>query len=424
MKKIVSLLLIGIMLFGLTGCGNEQVSGDKVTLRLGLPGGGDLTPMELVESFKAENPDIDLVVEEAPGSDFKKKLKIQIASNSAPDVFWTDSGYTATLGSMGAAVNLAPRIEKDINVDEYSSTLFAGNDGKGNVWGIPHGLNALAVYYNKELLDKEGIPYPTADWTYDDMFEIARKLTKDIDGDGEIDQYGMTYGSNITEGWLPFVTANGGAPLDETRTKSMFSDPKTVEGLAKYAIPQKEGFAPTLEWSRAQGGGTAAFYNGKQAMMLTLSSQVAALNANAPADFEYDVQSVPVGWDGERHSIYVPNMWVIFSKSDEAKQDAAWRWIKHFISEESQKIVADKFLAGFPIKLSALNYIESKTNKPANISAFYNDLTTNGVTLFENGTYEEWKPMIDQYAVLVRQGEISAEEAAKKIDAELIEILK
>ncbi len=157
MKKVVSLLLVGIMLFALAGCGGEQATGDKVTLRIGLPGGADITPMEIVESFKAENADIDTVVEEAPWGDFKKKLKIQIASNNAPDVFITDSGYTATLGSMGAAANLAPRIEDDLNVDEYSATLFAGKDGDGNVWGVPHGLVALAVYYNKALLDEAGI---------------------------------------------------------------------------------------------------------------------------------------------------------------------------------------------------------------------------------------------------------------------------
>lgn len=424
MKKVVSLLLVGIMLFALAGCGGEQASGDKVTLRIGMPGGADVTPMEIVENFKAENPDINVIVEDAPWGDFKKKLKIQIASNNAPDVFITDSGYTATLGSMGAAANLADRIEKDLNADEYSETLYAGKDGSGNVWGVPHGLVSLAVYYNKALFDEEGIPYPTSDWTYEDMFEIARKLTKDTDGDGEIDRYGLSYGSNITEGWLPFITANGGAPLDETRTKSMFLDPKTIEGLAKFAIPQQEGFAPTLEWSRAQGGGTAAFYTGKQAMMMTLSSHIAGLNTNAPADFEYDVQSVPVGWDGERHSVYVPNLWVVFSKADEAKQDAAWKWIKYFINEKSQKIVADTLLAGFPIRTSALEYIDSKDNRPANVSAFYKDLTTSGVTLFENGTWEEWNGMITEYAIKVRQGEMSAEEAAKAIDAELTKILK
>lgn len=424
MKKVVGFLLVGMMLFGLVGCGTEQASGDKVTLRIGLPGGADITPMEIVERFKAENPDTDVVVEDAPWGDFKKKLKIQIASSNAPDVFLTDSGYTATLGSMGAAVNLASKIDADLNAEEYSSTLFAGKDGSGNVWGVPQGLVALAVYYNKALLDEEGIPYPKPDWTYEDMFEMARKLTKDTDGDGEIDQYGLSYGVNITEGWLPFITANGGAPLDETRTKSMFTDPKTIEGLAKFAIPQQEGFAPTLEWSRAQGGGTAAFYTGKQAMMMTSSSQIAGLNANAPADFEYDVQSVPIGWDGERHSIYVPNLWVVFSKSDEAKQDAAWEWIKHFIGEESQKTVAEKLLAGFPIRKSALEYIESKDHRPANISIFYKELESSGVTLFENGTWEEWNPVVGKYAIQVRQGEMSAEAAAKAIDAELKEILK
>lgn len=424
MKKVLSLVLTLVLVLSLVACeGGNEGSGDKVTLKIGLPSGEDITPMEIVESFKEANPDIEVIVDESPWTEFKNKLKIQIASNNAPDVFITDSGYAATLGAMGAVVDLSGKIEEDLNPDDFSATLYAGKDGEGNVWGVPHGLNAIGIYYNKKLFDEAGLAYPTEDWTFDDLFDMARKLTKDKDGDGEIDQYGFTYGSNVTEGWLPFVTANGGAPLDETRSKSMFSDAKTVEGLKKYAIPQQEGFAPTLEWCAAQGSGVNAFYLGKVAMMLTMSSHVNAINSNAPDGFEYDVQMMPIGWDGNRHCVYVPNMWCIAAKSGSAQQEAAWKWIKHFLSESSQQKVAENLLSGYPIRKSALEFLETQESVPANMQAFYTGLDTSGVTLYENGSYEEWRPKVDEQAAKIRKGDISVDDAAKTMDNIVKEVL-
>lgn len=415
MKKFFCLLMTVVLMFCMVGCGGEKES-SKLTLKIGLPSGKDVTPMEIVESFKKANPDINVEVDEAPWSEFKNKLKIQVSSNNAPDVFIVDSGYAATLGGMGAVVDLAGLIEKDVNVEEYSSSLFAGKDQDGRVWGIPHGLNSIGVYYNKTLFDEAGLEYPTEDWTFEEMFDMARKLTKDTDGDGEIDCYGLSYGTNVTEGWLPFVRATGGAPLDETRTKSMFLDEKTIEGLEKYALPQKEGFAPTLEWCAAQGSGVNAFYLGKIAMMITLSSHVKAINSNAPEGFSYDVQMIPNGWDGQRHCLYVPNQWCIYSRASKESQEAAWRWILHFINEESQNKVAETLLAGFPIKKTALNYVSQLSSVPANLNAFFEGVNKYGETLFENPTYEEWRPKVDEQAAKIRKGEISAKEAAKTMD--------
>ena len=426
MKKIISLVLCCLMIVGICGCGNDAATtggDDKVTLKIGLPGGADVTPMEIVESFKEANPDINVEVDEAPWGDFMTKLQVQIASGNAPDVFITDAGYAATLGGMGAAYNIADRIKNDFKEDEYLSALYAGIDGEGNAWGIPHGLTALGLYYNQAMFDEAGLEYPTDDWTYEDMFEAARKLTKDVNGDGETDQYGLSYGVNITEGWLPFVTAAGGAQLDETRTKSMFNDEKKIEGLKKFAAPQEEGFAPTVEWQRAQGG-IAGFYLNKFAMMLTIASNVNAVNANAPADFEYDVVKVPVGWDGQRHTVYVPNLWVIAEKSSDAKKEAAWKWIQHFMSEDSQRLLAETRLAGFPIHKDALKVIEESDAKPNNYMAFCNGVDESGVTLFENSSHKEWTKIAGDYAVNVRQGLIDAETAAKEIHEQISKILK
>jgi len=424
MKRTLCIILACVLALSLAGCGGKTTSKDEaVTLKLGLPAGKDLTPVEIVDNFKAAHPNITLEIDETPWNEFKQKLKMQVATSNPPTTFIMDSGYVATLGGMGASVDLMDWVEKDLNKDDYSATLFAGRDGEGHLWGIPHALNSVGIYYNKTMFDKAGIPYPDANWTWDDLFDIARKLTKDLNGDGTVDQYGFTFGTNITEGWLPFVSAMGGTPLDEARKKSNFKDEKVIEGFKKSMIPNTEGFAPGAEWTAANGNSTAAFYMGKIGMMMTQSSGVKAINKNAPADFKYDVQVIPIGWDGNRHVVYVPNQFTIFSKATEKEQKAAWTWIKHFISEDSQKIAAEYLLTGYPIRKSALEYLSSKETVPANMKVFYEYLDKDGVTLFENKTFEEWRPKVDQTYVKMRKEGLAFDAGMAEIDKLVTEAL-
>ncbi|MBQ4517338.1 MAG: extracellular solute-binding protein [Clostridia bacterium] len=425
MKKIICLMLVCIMAVSFAGCGktNETNGDGTVTLKLGLPGGKTVTNPEIVELFKSKHPNIKLEIDETPWSDFKKKLKMQVATSNAPTVFIMDSGYVAALGGMGAAVDLTDRVKRDLNPEEYSIALTAGQDAQGHLWGVPHDLNSVAIYYNKTLFDEANLPYPDENWTYEEMFEMAKKLTKDIDGDGKTDQYGFCSLNNITAGWLPFVTANGGVPLDETRTKSMFKDPKTVEGLRRYIEPVQTGISPGMEWTAANGGAIAAFYMGKVAMLMGLSSAIKNINANAAEGFEYDVQILPIGWDGERHCVYVPNYWTIFSRASEAEQDAAWEWIKFYLSEEAQMLVADEFLAGYPIKHTALEYLNTKESAPANTKVFYQGVEEYGVTLFENKTFEEWRPKVDTITAQMFRGDVTFEEGIDEIDKQVSEAL-
>lgn len=390
MKRVLMIGLVLVLSMGcMTGCGKDTASGGTVTLHMGLPSGADITSQKIVDSFQKEHPEINLVIDEAPWNDFKQKLKLQITSGNAPDVFITDSMYTAVLGANGAALDLTDRVEKDIKTEEYAETLFAARDAQGHLWGVPHGINPLAVYYNQNLFDEAGLPYPTEDWTFEELFETAKKLTKDLDGDGEPDQYGMMSGTNITTGWLPMILATGGAPLDESRTKAMFNDPKTIEGLKKYVEKVWDGFEPSTEWAAAQGG-TAAFYMGKIGMYIGLHSNIPVIEKNKADGLRYDVQIIPYGWDGKRHCVYVPNLWVINASAGEAEKEAAWTWIQYYLSEEAQTVMNEEGLDGIQTKLSVLEKMQGLETTPANMQAFSQGLDEYGVTLFENDTIEKW----------------------------------
>ena len=64
--------------------------------------------------------------------------------------------------------------------------------GTGDLYALPKDASVFAYAYNKDLFDKEGIPYPDPEnpYTYDEFVEVCKQFTKDTDGDGEIDQWG------------------------------------------------------------------------------------------------------------------------------------------------------------------------------------------------------------------------------------------
>lgn len=424
MKKILAMALSVVMMASLAGCGGGSSSGEKVTLKIGMPNGASLTPASILEGFKAEYPDINVEIDETPWSDFGTKLTRQIASGDAPAVFIVDSGTAASLGGKGAAVDLTDRI-KGLNLDDYTSALDPIKDGEGHTWGVTHSLASAAVLYNKDLFDKYGVAYPEKDWTFEDMIEIAKKLTIDENGDGVTDIYGLSSGGNITTGWLPFILSTGGAPLNETKTASNFLAPETVEGVTKYYDTVNTlKISPTFAWNKSNGNHVSAFYSGRVAMIIDLWGTTGSINKAAPEGFNYDAQMMPIGWNGERNCIYVPNQWVMYSRATEAEQDAAWKWIEYYLSETSQDAVANEFTTiGFPVRKSALEKVKEVETVPANSAAFYEGLDEFGITLFENECWSNWRSKVEQALLEMQNGAITPQEAVERADAAITEAI-
>ncbi|MBR2883206.1 MAG: sugar ABC transporter substrate-binding protein [Clostridia bacterium] len=420
MKKITTLILVlALALTCFTGCDKKETSADgKVTLHIGLPSGDALTPLELIDEFEKANPDITVTTDEAPWNDFRKKLDMQIGGNNAPDVFITDSGHATSIASKGVLMDISEKISSELNAEEYTDALFALKDAEGKVWGVPHAINTVALYYNEELFDKAGLEYPSENWTWDDMLDAAKKLTTPKDKNGISSVYGFGLASSMTLGWYPVILANGGSPLNADKTKSNFNDPKTVAGVKKFEEIVKSGVTPPLPWYSTQGGALAAFYQGKLAMTFMQGSSVQAVAENNP-ELKFNVAEMPIGWDGERRTIYVPNVWVVNGRSSEAKQEAAWKWLQFYLSEETQLKLAETRLGGFPINKKALDYCDTIEAVPENMAVFYRTIDENAVTLSENATWAAWKKETDSVFKDLYNGMFDADEAAKKADSKI-----
>src|SRR5690625_415011 len=181
---------------------NDQKEEDPVELTIGLPGGYDVTSKDIIDGFIEAHPEIDVTIEEAPWSEFTQQIVTRIAGYTAPDVWFKENAYAIGYGERGVAEDLTPYIEADIDTDEYADALFAAETPDGIIYGVPHGINPIALAYNKKIFEEAGVDPPTDDWTYDDMIEAAKELTQDTDGDGKTDIYGFGLGANITQGWF------------------------------------------------------------------------------------------------------------------------------------------------------------------------------------------------------------------------------
>ncbi len=440
MKRNLIIIFALILMVGLfTACSdnntNKSASNDpansntegvkeEVTLEIGLPGGYDVTAKEIIDGFTEEHPHINLKITEAPWGEYTQQIVTKIAGDTAPDLWFQENAVVLGYGERGVAEELTPYIENDadLNEDDYIDALFTTSTPDGEIYGIPHGINPIALGYNKKMFEDAGVDYPTDDWTYDDMIEAAKELTRDTDGDGKIDIYGFDLSWNITQGWYPWIRAGGGHILDETLTKARLTEPETIEAVKTWSSLMNDlKVSPTPEYKEASGGDT--FANDIAAMSFLQYSQQINLNENFP-DLDYDTVKIPKAFNGEdRYVTMVVNSWVMYSRSDQEVKDAAWEFLKYYLSEESQMILAESY-STLPIKKTALEEVDKLTEtKPSNKKAFTEGIAESGVTSDENPTWNEWRGAAQTGFTDIITEVLTPEEALKEMEGKIQAIL-
>lgn len=427
----ISLVLAFMMMF--TACSSSGGSTDgeaspgqstdnkekKVTLKIGLPGSYEVTSKEIIDGFMASHPHINVEIQEAPWGDFTSKIATQIAGNTMPDVWFQENATILSYGQRGVAEDLSSYIEADLKAEEYIDGLFSAKTPEGKIWGVPHGINPIALAYNQDVFEKAGVPVPTDDWTYNDLIEASKQLTVK-EGD-KTSQFGFIGSFSITNGWFPWIKQAGGSALDDTLTKSRFDDPQTAAGLQQLYDGLDQGYFADIDFLKANGGELEVFASGKAAMYFLQYSLQVNMNESF-ADTNWDVVKIPKGVDGKRYVPMVANTWLVSSRAKQESKDAAWEFLKYYLSDEVQDMIV-KTGSTLPVKKSALDQLKDSTTKPMNKAAFTDGIDEGGVTLDENATWSEWRILVQQVVNEIMVGNVSVEDGVKDIHAKVQDVL-
>ncbi|OEF99165.1 hypothetical protein BHF71_09790 [Vulcanibacillus modesticaldus] len=263
MKKAISFIaLLLVMTLVFTGCSSNdsQVNTDneeskKVRVEFATwAGGGELQELqEIVDALNAESNEYEIEVISIP-ADYYTKLQTMIAGNDAPDLMWLSQEYIPAYAELGAIEDITTYAKNDSSIDlnDFYVPTLATAKWKDKLYGFPWIAQPVIMYYNKDLFDEAGLDYPE-DITWDEFIEMGKKLTKDTDGDGKIDQYGF-----IVNGWPPIHTwlwTYGGGDVDENGNV-IIDTPESKKALeVLYDILHVSKITPSKTQIEAQGFG-------------------------------------------------------------------------------------------------------------------------------------------------------------------------
>lgn len=162
--------------------------------------------------------------------DYSEWLSRKLLAGKEPDVFMVLGTDFNQFSALGVMKDLDSRIQEDpdFEPDRYFSSAFRTGQYGGAQYALPYEVVPTLMFVNKTLLTKEGIEMPDQDWTWEELYDICRKVTKDTDGDGILDQFGI-----YNFDWMDAVCSNGGEVFQADGSSCYMADDRIVESV-KY----------------------------------------------------------------------------------------------------------------------------------------------------------------------------------------------
>ena len=399
------LVLAVILSLLMTACGGNTAASQKADLTMMM--WGDPAELEvwnkIVEDFHTANPNLTVKVDVSDWDSYWTKLKTMLSAGTPPDVFAMDAPLYLDYQSRGVLLNLQPYLDKnpDLLKGVYPQTLDAYKTSDG-MFGLPRDFQTIALFYNKDMFDAAGVEYPTADWTYDDMREAAKKLTKDTDGDGKINQFGFY--SDLWDMeliWSEAIWAYGGDVINADHTKTLIAEPKAKEAWQLFHDMMFED----KSWPDTN---TAGEYGGDPflagvAAMTTIGHWV--VPGYSEVNFKWDVAPMPKGPAGQATSV---NSAGFVIAKDSKSPDAAFEFLKYVLSEPAQKRLAELGFACPVLKSVAESDAFLKQSTPINHKVFLDSLAFAHMKPVFKG-YDEWSSAVGDGMGSIWTGEADLE---------------
>jgi multiple sugar transport system substrate-binding protein len=303
---------------------------------------GDLAELAayqtLVQAFEQKYLDIDIELIHIPGqSDYRKRLVADVTAGTPANVVLINYRRYAAFAIKGALEPLAPYLAQSeliAEADFYPQAIepFIWN---GQLMCIPQNLSSLVVYYNQDLFDQAGLPYPSPGWDWQDFLKAAQTLTLDLNGDGAIDQFGLGTEASLQR-LAPFVWQNGAEIVDDPAlpTRLALETPEALEAVNFFVdLSVKYHVVPNVEEEAGQSS-EDRFISGSLAMFLNSRRGVPTYRESA--NFRWDVAPLPQG--EQPASILHADAYCMTSPTED--KDAAWKFIEYANSVEGQTIIA------------------------------------------------------------------------------------
>lgn len=351
-KRVIALLAALTMLAGLiTGCGSsgeteeaaqpaeetsaeepaaeeaaesasaESGSAEAVTIWYYWETEGHQVALDqVIQEYNASQSNYEVTAKYVPFADFKKQLSIGASADELPDIAILDSPDHASYVDMGIFEDITGKFD----VSNYYEGTVNSCTVDGKLYGVPFGVNCLALYYNEDMLKDAGCSVPT---TWDELKETAKALTTD-------NVTGLALCSVQNEegtfNFVPWLWSTGATSYDINNENGIRAL-TFIQSLIDEGVMSKE----CINWT--QGDVMNQFISGNVAMMENGPWQIPTMQSEAP-DLNWKVTLIPK--DAEYSSVLGGENYAVINGGN---VDGALDFLTYATSEEKVKFMMEKF---------------------------------------------------------------------------------
>jgi multiple sugar transport system substrate-binding protein len=282
---------------------------------------------KLVDQFNQTYPDIQVESIYAGQLDQQlPKVLTAVVGNVPPDILTYYPQITGQLVELGAIRPLEDWLDKLPIKSEIIPNLFEELQLNGHTWSVPLYTSNMGIFYRPNLFKAAGITEPPKTW--EELRQVAKKLTIDRNGDNRPEQYGMLLplgkGEWTVFSWLPFLFGAGGEVIKNDKPDLM--NKQAIAALQFWQDLIKDGSAKLSPPER--GYEEDNFIAGKVAMQIT-----GPWTYIMKSDVDFDVFPIPANVE-QATVAGTGNMYVM--KTTPEKEQAALKFLEYVLSEEFQ----------------------------------------------------------------------------------------
>jgi multiple sugar transport system substrate-binding protein len=413
-----AVLLVGLVL--IAACGAPQATAPaqgNTTTPAEITFALNEEPEELgamqavVSKFEAANPNIKVTLANTPDDEeFTKKLAADVAAKTPPDVILFNYRRLGPFVIKGAVqpVDGYFAASQSIKAADYYPTAMDSFKFKGQQMCVPLNLSQLHIYYNVDMFKAANVPLPTSDWTWADFLNAAKALTRDTNGDGKTDQFGVGIARQAIR-LMPFIWAHGGDLVDNPArpTELTLDRGAALEAFQWFADLQvKEKVVPNKEEEATENSQTR-FQNGTLGMFFQSRVLTPELRATIK-DFQWDIAPLPM--DKTKATILHSDGFCIMN--DSKNKDAAWKFVEYIAGKEGQVALAETGRSVPALISVAESDAFLKSSPPANNRVLL-DMAPYVRPVPLMTTWLEVESVVNQEMTRAFWGDVSVAEAAK-----------